>query len=44
MKRLQTLQHVFAALTLALTARQHLQHAHDVVRELPAEELPPGEE
>ena len=37
MKRLKTLQHVFAALTLALTARQHLQHAHDVV--LPALEI-----
>jgi hypothetical protein len=34
---LQTLQHVFAALTLALTARQHLRHAHDVV--LPALEI-----
>ena len=37
MKRLQTVQHVFAALTLAITARQHLLHAHDVV--LPALEI-----
>src|SRR4051794_5983720 len=37
MKRVQTLQHFFAALALALTARQHLQHAHDVV--LPSLEL-----
>jgi len=37
MKRVQTVQHVVAALALALTARQHLQHAHDVV--LPSLEL-----
>ena len=37
MKRVQTVQHVIAALALALTARQHLQHARDLV--LPSLEL-----
>jgi hypothetical protein len=39
MKRVQTLQHVFAALALALAGWQHLQHGgkHDVV--LPALEI-----